>query len=254
MALRLSTGLRTFLMRAGSFKNAFENGVLKIYTGSQPSTADTAVSGTLLNTISLASGAVTSEVLATGTVTLTGGNSGTISSLTVNSVQLLAAAVSYDTDLSTTATALATAINDNITVPKYTASASGAVVTISAMPMTGTTPNGYVVASSVTGTLTKSDVNMAGGVAAVNGLTFGNTASGVISKTGTWSGVAVATGTAGWFRLQGSATDAGSTSTTLLRLDGNISTSGANLNMSSTSITSGATSTIDQFDITMPAS
>jgi hypothetical protein len=38
----------------------------------------------------------------------------------------------------------------------------------------------------------------------------------------------------------------------LVRLDGNIATSGANLNMANTAITLGATTTIDSFSITVP--
>jgi hypothetical protein len=78
--------------------------------------------------------------------------------------------------------------------------------------------------------------------------------SGVISKqVNTWDGVAVATGTAGYFRYCGSTSDAGGTSTTEIRIQGAVATSGAELNMSSTSITSAATTTIDTFDITQPA-
>jgi hypothetical protein len=86
-------------------------------------------------------------------------------------------------------------------------------------------------------------------------LSFKDTAaSGVLSKqTSTWDGVAVATGTAGYFRYCASTSDAGGTSTTALRIQGAVATSGSELNMSSTSITSGATTTIDTFDITMPA-
>jgi hypothetical protein len=79
-------------------------------------------------------------------------------------------------------------------------------------------------------------------------------ATGVMSKrSSTWDGVAVATGTAGYFRYCASTSDAGGTSTTEVRIQGAVATSGAELNMSSTSITSAATTTIDTFDITMPA-
>lgn len=86
-------------------------------------------------------------------------------------------------------------------------------------------------------------------------LHFQNTAtSGVLSKqTNTWDGVAVATGTAGYFRYCASTSDLGGTSTTAVRIQGAVATSGAELNMSSTSITTSATTTIDTFDITMPA-
>jgi hypothetical protein len=79
--------------------------------------------------------------------------------------------------------------------------------------------------------------------------------AGVISKAAnTWDGVAVATGTAGYFRYCANTSDTGLTSTVNLRIQGAVATSGAELNMSSTSITSAATTTIDTFDITMPES
>jgi hypothetical protein len=86
-------------------------------------------------------------------------------------------------------------------------------------------------------------------------LSFKDTAaSGVLSKqTNTWDGVAVDTGTAGYFRYCASTGDSGTTSTTLVRIQGGVATSGSELNMSSTSITAAATTTIDTFDITMPA-
>lgn len=253
MSLRLSTGLRNFMMHNGSFKRAFEGGKLLIYSGSQPSSADDAAAGTLLCTVTLASGARTDEVLSYGTVTLDSGAAGSVDSITVDSVELLPAAVPFNSSLTQTAADVATAINDNMTVPEYTATSSGAVVTIKALPGTGTGPNGNVVVSTCT-TISSTDVNMANGVAQVSGLTFGGATSGTLVKSGVWSGVAANTGTAGWFRLCGSVADAQSSSTTLLRLDGNISTSGANLNMSSTSITASATTTIDTFSLSEPAS
>ena len=87
-----------------------------------------------------------------------------------------------------------------------------------------------------------------------NGLEFGAAASGAISKNSeVWSGVAAASGTAGWFRLMANATDASGASTSLPRVDGSIGTSGADLNMSSTTITSGQTYTIDTFTLTLPS-
>jgi len=88
-----------------------------------------------------------------------------------------------------------------------------------------------------------------------NGLEFGAPAAGTISKASgeVWSGVATATGTAGWFRFYANARTTGA-STTAARFDGSVSTSGAQLNMSSTAITAGATTTIDSFAVTLPAS
>jgi hypothetical protein len=78
--------------------------------------------------------------------------------------------------------------------------------------------------------------------------------SGVLSKnTDVWSGVAGATGTASYFRLVVN-DDTGVLSTTELRMQGTIGTSGADLNMSSVAIVIAAVQTIDTFDLTMPAS
>ncbi len=78
--------------------------------------------------------------------------------------------------------------------------------------------------------------------------------SGVLSKdANVWSGVAAGTGTATYFRLVVN-TDTGVLSTTEIRMQGTVGTTGADINMSSVSIVSGATQTIDTFDLTMPAS
>jgi hypothetical protein len=72
-----------------------------------------------------------------------------------------------------------------------------------------------------------------------NGLEFGAAAAGVIAKAvgETWQGTGIAAGTAGYFRLCANPTDDGSASTSLPRIDGSVGTSGADLNMSTTTIT-----------------
>lgn len=86
-----------------------------------------------------------------------------------------------------------------------------------------------------------------------NGLTFAAAANGAVSKSGVWSFNGIAAGTAGWFRLKGNAQDDGAASTTHVRLDGSIATSGADLNLSNTSIAVGAPNTIDSFVFNIPA-
>lgn len=77
--------------------------------------------------------------------------------------------------------------------------------------------------------------------------------SGVLSKNADiWSGVASADGTASYFRLVVN-TDTGVLSTTEIRMQGTVGTSNADINMSSVTIASGATQTIDTWDLTMPA-
>jgi hypothetical protein len=55
MAVRLSTGLKTFALDSG-LATAFDTtGRINVYTGAQPASADTAASGTLLGTLTLSS-------------------------------------------------------------------------------------------------------------------------------------------------------------------------------------------------------
>lgn len=89
--------------------------------------------------------------------------------------------------------------------------------------------------------------------APTNGLLFGAPMAGVISKnTDVWSGVGLASGTAGWWRLYDNAYTTG-LSTSAIRMDGNCATSGGDLNMASLAVTLAATTTIDSFAITQPA-
>ena len=256
MALRLSTGLRNYLNEFGSVKQALNNGKIYIYSGAQPTLADDAATGTLLAIISKSSGAITEEVQSVGSVALTGGASGSVNTITVNSISILPAAVPFNTSLGQTAIDIAAAINDNPQNLLFVASVSTNTVNITAKLGLGALANGWVVASTAT-TITKTDSNMAGGVTAVNGLTFGDAASGTLVKNPleTWTGLGLAAGTAGWFRYEGALadTEASDTAGAYNRLDGNISTSGANLNMSSTTVAVGATQTISTFSLTVPA-
>lgn len=59
MTLRLSTKLRDNLAGTTGFASTFANGVIEVYSGSQPASADAAVTGTLLGTVTLSSGAFT---------------------------------------------------------------------------------------------------------------------------------------------------------------------------------------------------
>lgn len=110
--------------------------------------------------------------------------------------------------------------------------------------------------SAVTGTLLGTVTLNSGAFtpgSATNGLTFAAASSGAVAKSGTWSFVGVAAGTAGYFRFRANAADAGAVSTTLKRLDGSIATSGGDMNLSNIAITIGAPTTIDTFTFTIPS-
>lgn len=161
MALKFSTGLKNHLFDAirgaVTTTNSLEHGVIYIYSGSQPATADAAATGTLLMIVTVGSGA-----FAHGTAT--------------------------------------------------------------------------------------------------NGLDFSAAAAGVLTKDSgeVWSGVGLAaagTGTtAGWFRHCGNPTDNQGVSTTLPRIDGRISTSGAEMSLSNLTIVEGASTTVDTYSLAWPTS
>lgn len=110
----------------------------------------------------------------------------------------------------------------------------------------------------VTGTLLGVVTESAGAFSfgsATNGLQFEPAAAGEVAKKTAqeWKFKGLANGTAGWFRLMGNASDALGTSTTSPRLDGNIGTSGADLNLSNIAVTTNTPCTIDVFIYGIPA-
>ncbi|MFY7925567.1 MAG: hypothetical protein ACOVN5_07135 [Aquidulcibacter sp.] len=117
--------------------------------------------------LALANGSSVAAAAATGSFTVTGGTSNpanTISMVTVGGVNVMASAVTHTGNNSTTAAAVAAAINSFSSSPDYTAVAVGAVVTITAT-LTGAAANGRVVSVSVAGNATVGSIsNMAGGV------------------------------------------------------------------------------------------
>jgi len=259
MALRLSQALLNALQVSQDLKHAMSNCFIKLYTGSQPANADAAPTGTLLCTYSSASGTPTREVLSTGTLTLSG-TSGSADTFTLNSIEIMGGAVTSDGTVAGTATLVAAAINNNpknVYVVASTTGASG-VITLTAKPGLGSLPNTWVPAGTGTTISFGSASNMAGGVTAVNGLKWGTSAAGVLSKLAsqTWSGTAVASGTAGWIRIEAAVADAGAldSSAVVLRMDGAVGTSGAELNLSTLTITNTAAQTIDTFTVTLPTS
>lgn len=257
MAFKVSKALRNALLESGSVKNFMSNCFLKVYTGSQPADADAAPTGTLLCTYSDASGTPTREVLAQGTVTLDTGASGSVDTLTVNSIEVMGSATAFDTSLTITAANIATKINNNPFNLLFLATSAGAVVTLTAKPGLGALAS-WAVASTAT-TITTTDVAVGtttAGVSALNGLLWADAAAGVLVKESTqvWSGLAAAGGVAGWCRFEAAVSDAGGADSTesIYRMDGAVATSGAELNMATTTITISTTQTITSFTLTLP--
>jgi hypothetical protein len=270
MALRFAPALQNFVATQGSWKNAFDNGSIEIYTGTQPATPDLAVTGTLLAIITSGGGTKTDEVKGTGVLTISGTTSGPIDTCTLMGIDILGGAVTHTTDHNTTADAVALKINRNPANNLVVASTTGSsgVITLTALPGFGTTMNsGTLTFTATTATAAVTSTTFGSGtggsvagVAAANGLLMDyNAAAGVFTKnsTQTWSGTAIGAGTqtAGWFRYKGSVADPDTqdSSAVYLRMDGSIATSGADMNMSSTSVTNGALQTISTFQFTIPA-
>lgn len=253
MTNRLSTGARNGLLGPLGLSGMFNKCAVNIYSGTQPATADAAATGTLLGTVTLGSAAYTAETQAAGTVTITG-SSGSITALTVGGFDIIGDTdVPYNTSATQTASDLADAINRN---GVYSATFSGAVVTLKPRPGVGASHNGYVV--TATTTLTATYANMSGGVNSANGLSFGQPSAGVLNKPSNqvWGFTGIAAGTAGWYRIVASVSDAGalvSAAPWLARMDGAIATSGAEMSLSNITVAVGAPNTIDTFSFTMPA-
>lgn len=133
---------------------------------------------------------------------------------------------------STLDTGLRTALNGTVKINYYTGSQPAAA------------------GDAATGTLLVT-ISESGGV---NNLSFDAPAEGALPKAAaqTWSGTAVANGTAGWFRMYVSTDDPTLADDTVVRIDGAIATSGAQLNMSHTNLTTGAIETLSEFRLTLP--
>jgi hypothetical protein len=254
MAVKLSTGLRDFLLGEGSLRKAFEDAVLNIYSGAAPASADDAPTGTLLAKITKASGAVAAGARSTPRrykVNIGTHVSGQTFKLNVTVDGVGPTTYTYtntpDLDAEGVAKGVAQMLDD---IPQLRAIAEGAngnlYVQSAIAGLDFTLADG-----SGTGTLTVTSVEAA---ARVNTIQIEDPAAGVVTKSAdVWSGVGLAAGTAGYFRLVTSA-DLGTLNATDVRMQGNISTSGADLNLSNLNIAVGATQSIDTFQLTEPAS
>jgi hypothetical protein len=250
MPLRMSTGLVDFLQENGCLKEALHDGVLEVYSGSQPASADAAPTGTLLIRITKESGAFTAGTPSTkrqDKATITYDQDGDDYVIVINGTSYTYTAQAGD-DATDVAAGLAALVDASTVVD---AIAESNVVHIRAIY------GGVDYTIANTGTTTPGN-NVIASVAAnsrVNGLQFGDSSGGVLSKeSATWSGVALATGTAGWARFKANAVDDDTQSTTLVRLDGNISTSNAPFVITSVNIVSGTTETVDSATVTKPKS
>jgi len=258
MTIRLSTGARNAQGGTLGLAGAFNKGYINVYTGTQPTSADAAATGTLLGTVTDTSLTLTKETRATGTVTITGATAGSINTLTVGGLNIIpdGAVTVVASDNPGTAAKLAEAINRNGIME---ARVSSNVVTLLGRPGTGVTT---AAVSGTTTTVSAAYVNMGSGVAGaapVNALRLLMPTAGILSKPTdqVWSFAGVAAGTAGWFRFFSS--DIADTGALLSaapwypRIDGSVAVSGGDMNLSNIVVAVSAPNTVDRFNATIPA-
>jgi hypothetical protein len=265
--IRYSTALRNAIASGTSLAEALADGRLYVYSGAQPATADTDASGTLLVVFTKGGVTFVAPERASAKITLAG-VSGSVDSITVGGLaqNLLSAPVTFDISASTTAAAVAANINAKRNAIGITALAVGADITLSTPIHLGAGGAGLGVSVATT-TLT-AQINggsstvfggagaPSAGVNASGGLNWKHPAvTGVISKeSDLWSGIALATGSAGWFRYVAGGSAVNGLSTSDVRLDGNIATAGADLNVSNLNIAAGTTQVVGDLSFTVRAS
>jgi hypothetical protein len=241
----------------GSVRQAFDDALINIYSGVAPATVDEPPSGVLLNTITKASGAVASGARSTRQIGLiTIGSDLPAQTFIINVTVDGVGPTGYtytmtpdDTTIALVALKVARMLND---IPQLCAIASGSDGNIfvasefAGLSFTIANGGGTGTISALTSSVVAATL--------VNSLKFGAPSAGAEAKNSDiWSGVCLADGTAGYFRLV-TTRDDGLQSATEYRIQGNVSTSGAELNLSNINFSNGATETIDSCQFTEPAS
>ena len=250
--MQMSTKLANLIASGQDVRSAIGNFKRLIYSGTKPTTADSAINGTLLATLTKDGGAATFETRPVWAITIAGTMGGTVTVKMGGAP--IHAAVTSATDATTTAAALAAAINGTTIKPfaGFTATSSGAVLSVIGPVGSGASLNALVctttVTNSVTATVASSGLPDGNngttlGVAAVNCCDFdARSVAGVLSSSQTWKDLSAdAGGTATWFRDVYDAADTGTASTAFLRKQGSVTTTGGggDMELGSTLITSG---------------
>lgn len=258
MAVVYSTGAVNYRAGEGCTRKMLEDCVLDIYGGATaPTTADEAPVGTKLCRVTKASGAITT----------TGRSTPRVYKAVVGAGHVLGNHVGVNVTVDGVGPTLYTyeIIAEDDTDPKVAIKVARMLNDIAQLvAICEIDTNNIWVQGKIDGLdLTLADgaldvavtITSKQAAARLNTLYFGPPSAGVISKASDiWSGVNLATGVASYFRfvLPG---DTGILSTTDIRVQGAIATSGAELNMTgSTSLVIGATTTIDTGSITLPKS
>lgn len=246
MAWRYSTGLVNARGAHKSLKEALHGYVIRMYSGTQPATADAAVTSgsVLLATMTLngdtfdgtaSTRQVDKIVVGSSTeahtfnVSVDGGTTYTYTAGAGSSTTIVATALAAAIDASDIVSAVSSGA-DVIVRARF----GGVAFTLADETSTGTVTLSTLVANART-----------------NGLNWGAVADGVLSKeAGVWEGDAVADGQLNWFRICRYA-DAGGLSTSEIRADGFISTTSGEMILTSITTSTGVPVRLDTATITL---
>ena len=246
--LRYSTALAQYLLQGGSIKQALHDGVIEIYAGTQPASADSAPGALKLLRITYQSGAYSvASTSRIDTATITYGVDGDVYALVINGTTYSYTSVNGD-NASKVATALAAKVNASGVVE---AVANSNVIIVRAR-YAGVD---YTIAN--TGTTTVGNNVLANPVASArgNGLQFGAVTGNVLAKeAGEWSGVGLTDGLATWARFKGNpSSDDDSTSTSFIRMDMAINSANSEmLALTSQNVVTGGPQTVTAMNLTQP--
>jgi hypothetical protein len=284
MTIRFSDGFLNALAGGMGYHDILKGCEADVYSGAQVSSANAAPTGTKLFTTTLASVALTPEIRAAMTINPSGMTTAKlITSLKIAGIQILGSTFTKTASHSADAVTLAGIINGYRQTLKVTAVVSGNNVIVYAPKNSGTLLNGtaITVTCNETGVLVIDAETVdsatehtlaytfgggvgAGstvGVAVAAGLTFTEPeGTKILSKSGTWTGLGLADGTAGWMRFRcrnrlTGAADSGALDAAYadMRMDCAVGTSSATAEavVGSLLVESGATQTIRSFALTI---
>ena len=111
----------------------------------------------------------------------------------------------------------------------------------------------YAESGTLLAEITLAGATFTPGASSTNGLTFDDPADGVIEKAAAeaWQGDGIADGSVGWFRFYASVRTLGASSSAI-RFDGAVATSGGQATMVNTSVIIGIANIVSAFSVTLP--
>lgn len=250
--VRLSLGTAIKRSQSMSLKEILHDGVMDLFSGTQPTSANNVPDSTLLARITYGGGSFVAGVTntrQTGKVVIGTAVEGTTFILTIADVAYTITAVAGDT-VATIAAKLAALIH--FSCPEADAMSDATDTLYYSARFGG---QGFTIVESGTGTLTLTEWT-ANSRTVSNGIQFGAAVDNVLYKeSGAWSGIVLVGGIVGWCRVRGNASDDDSESETICRVDMSCSTSpSADAVISYGNLVKDTVITVNSFRITEPLS